>query len=546
MAMKYISHEERRQIARELEKHHAIFERVWTMSRIRFSEEIPTAGVKFNKRGDCIDMFVNPEFWESLPFVVKCFVISHECMHISLDHGARAAQARKSKQGAYISNVAQDIVINHALVERYGFYRDDIDPILPLFDKNDNPIIDEKTGKQKEGRKYCWVDTVFPEVANMPTDENYEYYYVRLKRKADEQQKFLEELMKNVQTVDDHNFNQENSEQSNGMPIEIPGMDDFQKGEGDGKPQEGDGKGGEKGDGKGGEKGDDEGTGKSKGDVELEDDDFQYFDAEDYTEDFESVIDKLDRELSNQDKKKLQHFLEENEGSSGEVEENPDYGPDGTTGASLGGGGQGDSAGRGWTFAKKMKIKKRKFESIITSWAKEKMKEMEVETDQWIWTNRRFAGIESSSDILLPMEHEILDEDKDEDKIDVWFYQDTSGSCGPYKDRFFAIAEAMPIEKFNMRMFCFDTMIYETSLETRELKGFGGTHFHILENHIQEELANNPEMKCYPDAIFVVTDGLGTKIVPEKPENWHWILTPGGSTDCFPKTCNVHDLAKYE
>ncbi|RLC97488.1 MAG: hypothetical protein DRI46_12990 [Chloroflexi bacterium] len=104
----------------------------------------------------------------------------------------------------------------------------------------------------------------------------------------------------------------------------------------------------------------------------------------------------------------------------------------------------------------------------------------------------------------------------------------------------------MPLEKFNMRMFCFDTKIYETSLESRKLSGFGGTHFHILEKHIQQELRDNPKMKRYPEAIFVVTDGLGTEIKPAKPENWHWILTPGGRTTDFPSTCNVHDLAKYE
>lgn len=530
---KYMSREEHRQIARALERHHAIFERVWSMSRIRYSDKLPTAGVRFNRRGDCMDMFVNPEFWNSLTFIARCFVIAHECMHIALDHGTRSEEAGKKIFGGDLANIAQDIVINHALVERYGFYRDDIDPILPLFDKNGDPIIDKKTGKQMEGRKYCWVDTVFPDAYNMPTDESYEYYYVRLKHKAIDMPDFLDNLKNRVMTVDDHSFNQDSMEDAQGMPMQIPRMeDDVPGGGGEGKPD--------------GDHGDDSDN-KDNDPVEITEDELQYFEAEDYSDDFQSVIDKLDKELSNDEKKKLQHVIEENENSGGDLEENPQGGPEGKTDASLGGKGQGNHAGKGWTFANKMKIKKRKFESIITRWAKKKLVQEEVIADQWIFTNRRFAGIEGTNGIIMPQEYKTVDDDRQNDKIEVWFFQDTSASCGPYKDRFFAIAESMPHEKFNMRLFCFDTMIYETDLESRELRGFGGTHFHMLEDHVHEEIAN-PESptKSYPEAIFVVTDGHGTDIKPQKPENWHWILTPGGSTGNIPKACNIHDLANYE
>jgi len=340
---------------------------------------------------------------------------------------------------------------------------------------------------------------------------------------------FLKELLKNVQMVDDHDFNQENAEQNQGMKIEIPGL-----------PAPGEGMPG------GGEESDEDGKGKGgKGDSEIGDDEWDYFDSDDYSEDFDDIIDKLDRDLSNEDKNTLQKFVEDNENSDNEIEENDEYGPEGKgAGDPIGGEGQGNSAGNKWTFAKKLPIRKRKFESIITSWAKKRLTIDEVDVDQWAHVNRRFANI--SSDLELPYEIEMDDDTTEDDKIDVWFYQDTSGSCGPWKDRFFSIAESMPLEKFNMRMFCFDTNIYETSLESRELKGFGGTHFHILENHIQEEMKNNPAMKRYPEAIFVVTDGLGTDVKPEHPEKWHWILTPGGSRNCIPKACNIHDLEKYE
>ena len=533
---RYLSHEEHRSIARELEKHHAIFEAIWSLSRIRFSDKLPTAGVLFNKRGDCVDMILNPEFWNSLNFIKKCFVLSHECMHIALDHGSRAKDIRKTKRIARLINIAQDIVINHALVERYGFYRDDIDPILPLYDKKGNPIIDEKTGEHVEGRKYCWVDTIFPDVADMPTDENYEYYYVRLKEKSDRDQEKLEKLLENIQTVDDHEFNQENNEGMDGEPLEIPDADKFKQ---DMESHHSDESGGEGAEGESGTDGDGEGD----GDADI--DEFEYFDSEDYTEDFEDVIDKLDRDLSEKDKQKLQHFIEENENSNKPVEENPDFKPSETTNGDMGGKGRGTAAGKRWTFAKKMKIKKRKYESIITDWCKKKLREQEVEIDQWVWTNRRFAAL-NPGDMFLPSEYEVTDEDKENEKIDVWFFQDTSGSCGPYKDRFFAIIESMPMEKFNHRLFCFDTKIYETDLESRELKGFGGTAFNIIEEFIQKELAENDETKRYPDAVFVVTDGEGNTVVPEKPENWKWILTPDGTDKFVPDASEKYDLAKYE
>ena len=525
----YLSNKEHLKISRELEKHHAIFERIWTLSGIRFTTSIPTAAVKFNLRGDCIDFMLNAQFWEGLNFTTKCFVLSHECMHIALNHGLRSLEASRTKRGANIANIAQDIVINHALVERYGFFRDDIDPIAL-----------QKDGKMR--RKYCWVDTIFPEDAEMATDQNYEFYFNRLCKKADAMQEAFDKFMENVEFVDDHDFNQENNDYGEGMPMQLPGMGT--------EGEESDDKDGDDGEGEGKGKGKDgEGKGKDgEGSSEVGDDEWEYFDSSDYSEDFADMIDKLDRDLSNDDKKTLEKFVNENANSGEELETNPEYGADGKVAGNTGGsgGGQGNSAGTGWTFANKLPVRKRKFEHIVTAWAKKKLTVDEVDVDQWALTDRRFASISGYCDLELPSEVEMDDETTEDDKFDVFFFQDTSGSCSGYTDRFFSIAESMPLERFNMRMFCFDTEVYETTLESRELKGFGGTHFHQLENFIQDELKTNPDMKKYPDAIFVVTDGYGSDILPEKPSNWHWILTPEGSKDNIPKDCNMYDLAKYE
>lgn len=481
MQNNYLSNEDHFKIARELEKHHAIFERIWTMSRIRFSKKVPTAGVLFNKKGDCIDFIVNRKFWDAQSFEQKCFVLAHECMHIALNHGKRAKELYKKKQTQVISNFAQDLVINHALVNRYGFIRDEVDP---------------------EG-KYCWKDKLLPNRDDLTEEENYERYFNEMMKEVKKQENKMKEMMENSETVDDHGFNQGQE----GIPMD--GDDDGQEADG------------------------------SEGN-DIDKDDYDFIDMDDYSDDFSDVIDKLDEELTGDEKETLKNFVEGNENKQT---------PEGE--GKVGGGGAqppgpntpGTQAGGVWTFAKTPPPKKRKWESIVTDWAKKRMTETYKEVDQWVHTNRRFTLIDSG--LLLPTEYEVLDEFEEEDLIQAWFFQDTSGSCAGYKDRFFGVAESMPEEKFEMQLFCFDTKIYETDLISKKLYGFGGTYFHIIEEYIQNRMTENPKLK-YPDAVFVITDGYGSDVNPEKPQNWHWILTPGASTSNFPNTCSTYDLAKYE
>lgn len=493
MQNNYLSNEEHFRIARELEKHHAIFERIWTMSRIRFTKKVPTAGVLFNKRGDCIDFIINREFWEAQSFNQKCFVLAHECMHIALNHGHRGKELYKNKTTQMISNFAQDLVINHALVNRYGFVREEIDP----------PTEEAPLGR------YCWKDKLLPNRDDLSEEENYELYFNEIMKDVQKAADKLKEMLENSETVDDHGFNQ--GQDQGGIPIE--GDSDGSGGKGD---QDEDGKDGD----------------------EIDKDDYDFIDMDDYTDDFSDAIDKLDEELTGDEKETLKNFIEENETPEGESKEIGKGGPQ-----KPGPNTPGTKASGMWTFAKTPPPKKRKWESIVTDWAKKRMTETYKEVDQWVHTNRRFSLMDTG--LHLPTEYEVLDEFEEEDLIQAWFFQDTSGSCAGYKDRFFSVAESMPEEKFEMQLFCFDTKIYETDLVSKKLYGFGGTYFHIIEEYIQARLTENPKLK-YPDAVFVITDGWGDDVRPEKPQNWHWILTPGASKENFPDTCNTYDLAKYE
>lgn len=182
--------------------------------------------------------------------------------------------------------------------------------------------------------------------------------------------------------------------------------------------------------------------------------------------------------------------------------------------------------------------KKKKWETVIQEWT---MKQISTkEADQWRVVNRRYSLLDD--DLILPTENETEEEEKD--KTEVWFYQDVSGSCLSYVERFFKAALSIPEDKFKVRAWCFDTEIYPVNLKTGEIQGGGGTDFHILESHIQE--VTKKEGKPYPKAIFVITDGYGDEIKPAKPKNWYWFLTENGYKGYLPKESKIYKLEDFE
>jgi hypothetical protein len=165
-------------------------------------------------------------------------------------------------------------------------------------------------------------------------------------------------------------------------------------------------------------------------------------------------------------------------------------------------------------------VKKRKWETVVED-VLGRFAGMEREIDIEVWSRdpRRFNAI--TGDLMIPAE--ITDNVLVRDKIDVWFFQDTSGSCTEYAERFFLAAASIPEDRFRIRGFCFDTRTYEVDFRKGELQGFGGTAFGPIEERIQQVMAK--EDCKYPQAVFIITDGYGTPVNPQHPERWHWFLT---------------------
>lgn len=191
-----------------------------------------------------------------------------------------------------------------------------------------------------------------------------------------------------------------------------------------------------------------------------------------------------------------------------------------------------------WQFVNPGSVRKnKKWETVIKNWSKMYLRDVERNQEQWLRIDRRFASLQSG--LFLPSEQEEVDDRGD--RIEVYFFLDTSGSCYHLKDRFFRAAKSLPEERFKIRLFCFDDKVEETTLESERVYGGGGTRFCIIEDKIREV-----QEVAYPEAVFIITDGCGSHVQPLHPQRWHWFLTQYRSYSFIPEASKKYNLADYE
>lgn len=458
-------------MAAELQDFHGIFYKFWQMGSPLFTKDLPTAAIQFerNGNGSPLRFLFNPNFWLSMDDYSRKFVVCHEMLHVVFNHGARMKDCLSP--GA--CNIAMDIVVNHALCEKFDFKR-------------------EMTCLDDDG---VWVEKVFPKEI-VETDRSFEYYYAKLPKMS------LKDLLKQIA--------------KNGGGKIVP-CDDH--------------------------------SGLTQ-------------------EELQEVMKELSDILSEEEKENLKDIIEKSYQPSEKPKSLQDVDGEKNPGTETGESDSiksklnsqaGTSAGGFWKNITTNKVKKKKkWESVIKRWVGKKMMEDEKEVDQWVKQKPRYASILEKSDIFLPTEMDVNDDWKDREKIDVWMFLDTSGSCAELAPRFLTAAMSIPqgkMDRFNVRLFCFDTKVYPIDIDLRKkdvtkkefeakLRGFGGTAFDILEIYIQGKIKE--EKIKYPDGVFVVTDGYGNNVNPYTPEKWHWFVTEGGIFTCFPKTCNSYNLKDFE
>ena len=187
-------------------------------------------------------------------------------------------------------------------------------------------------------------------------------------------------------------------------------------------------------------------------------------------------------------------------------------------------------------------VRKKPWESIIRRWTRNATNGRLQKQPKWGYVHRRYGDLikKSSSDIMIKGHRRSCVPEKK--KIDVWLFLDNSGSCTHLRNRFFSAACAIPVKHFNVRAFSFDDRVYEIDLNKKEIRGGGGTSFTIIERKIQE--IRSKENCAYPDQVFVITDGYGNKVYPEKPERWQWLLSVDARY-CIPVESKIHKLDDY-
>lgn len=173
------------EIQSALSEHHLIFQTFWNIGAPIITKTIATAAVGFDNEGKVIHLILNPDFWNSLDLENKLFVISHECLHIILNHGKRGQDYKdKSKL-----NQAMDIVINEMLVSSFGFNKFNIN----------------------NWENFCFVETIFDQEAitknNIHKYGSFEYYLKLMEENKIESDK---------ETVDQHSNSGCSSEESDG------------------------------------------------------------------------------------------------------------------------------------------------------------------------------------------------------------------------------------------------------------------------------------------------------------------------------------------
>ena len=327
---------------------------------------------------------------------------------------------------------------------------------------------------------YCWYDTIFKPEDNIETEKSFEYYYELMYEKVMQQLQNLSSQMMNGQ------FGNSPNSDGEGNSIKLP---------------------------------------ESMGGKQQTVDQHQGFGSDSQDAIDQKLDDAIDA-LGSEESKKLKEVVEKLLDSE-----------------TQGGLQRGDGFGGLTKLMSPAPVpKKTKWEKVIKRWAENYMKRNDKIHDQWARINRRFVAL--SKDMFIPTEMEIDSYENEKHRIKVLFFLDTSGSCSHLADRFWKAAKSLPEERFELQLCCFDTQVYETSLKSGKLYGFGGTSFHILEDYVQKYRKEKNKDK-YPDAIFILTDGYGTPVNPEFSKRWYWFLSENYRA-CIPKDCHIYALKDYE
>lgn len=490
-----------------LAAHDAFFHQFFQTSGQFFSNSTDTLSVSRVK--EKIYFNFNEKYWSKCYLNKKLFLISHEILHIALEHLTRFAFKNIDE------NVACDLVVNHLLVDYFGFDREDIDPI-----------------NQEGNREFCWIDNVFRNHEQILRDQSADYYLAKLREQHRKKPKRVppEESMtseKQGEPIIPEAFEDSEVPEEPTIP-EVPEEPIIPE-----VPQE-----------------------STTPEVPEEPT------TPEVPE--EPIIPEVPQESAVPEVPQESAASREPEGpiSLGESGESDELGESGESGKSDELGGLGGLASYQESDSKsgnsiplivlspgllaahnalldiinkrtierpRYRKPKPKFESVIKNWTLQNGGK-EQDQDSWLRPSRYKNAC---PDVFIPGTLEAPAR-----RTKIFFFQDISGSCIHLQERFRKVAEGLDPKKFQVEYFVFDDYAYHSS----EQFGNGwGTSFSCIEQKIQEF-----SPKEYPKAVFIITDGYGDEVEPALPERWHWFLTQTRHLTYIPPKSKYYPLANFE
>lgn len=465
----------------QLSHYHHLFYAMVEMGEPNWDTDVETLSVLWNPSRNRVELAINADFFFNRNETERLFVLAHESLHVFFDHVAPGAETEAGM--VEFLNIAQDIVINELLLSDFQFEKERLPHLAKMMCSVENIFSDEEIQQHQIHKKGSTN------------------YYVELVKKLHPE---LQQDLGGLKTLGNHGGAVRAPQSSGVEGVPVPGSvgdgreeTEFPETEGAADTEPGSDQEAQDS----GQEAQDSGQEMKSGCV-----------GEDFLEELpESILEGLVvRALSRLDKAEkasLSAGVSKMAGSSSngtlfaiKEEDIPEC--------------------DAWTS-----MVKRKVASLLKKGARSK--------DSFKEVSRRMSQVYDDG-LFLPA---LVEEDVDkEDKYDLFFFLDTSGSCIHYKDDFFNLIQTIPTEKFNIHAFAFNTKVYDVDLKNPRVWGGGGTYFHIIEDRIQKAMGDPDGLNGkgkrkkgkYPDLVFVLTDGYGNTVNPAHPKVWHWLLTSGG------------------
>ncbi len=169
-------------IIKDMCEYHEMFYKLGAIGRPGVSDKIKTACVTFDREGKFLRFLFNTDFLEKLTWDQVKFVCCHEMLHLLFNHGERIKDNRLNRK---IANIALDIVVNHSLIDNFGFSREDMSELGDM-----SPVFKDIAFKDDHQK--------------INDDDIFEYYFKELLDRAEKQTVIDLTATPNGGSLDDH------------------------------------------------------------------------------------------------------------------------------------------------------------------------------------------------------------------------------------------------------------------------------------------------------------------------------------------------------